>query len=158
MAGQPGQGTGNKNALGNKGGGRKTIKDERADAEYLWKIFTGEMSREAVEKKLKSGKFSIKDTWIAKALAGNERFINTIVKKLFPDSVDFTANLNQKQMETLEGNVRALLELSAEVSRTYGRAPTGKNAFDPSHGVDTAMAALGITRKRKKKKRRIVKI
>jgi len=69
---------------GNKGGGRKSAYQEKADAAFLWEVFTKQLDKEELKEILK-GNHSIKDAWIAKALSGNERFINQIVHKLFPD-------------------------------------------------------------------------
>jgi len=52
---------GNKNAVGNPGGGRKSAYQEKADAEMLHKIFFGEHTEEEIRNLLKKGKYSIKD-------------------------------------------------------------------------------------------------
>ena len=72
---------------GNRGGGRKSAYQERADAAFLWEIFTRPMDREEVRALLATGKYSIRDVFVSKAFAGNERFIELLVRKLFPDSV-----------------------------------------------------------------------
>lgn len=70
---------------GNKGGGRKSAYQELADAKLLWEVFTKPMTVEKIKKRIESGKYSIKDVWILKARQGNEKFIQQIVHKLFPD-------------------------------------------------------------------------
>ena len=65
---------GNQNAKGNKGGARKSAYQERADAIMLEKMFMDEMAKEDIQKKLASGKYSIKDVFVSKAFAGNEKF------------------------------------------------------------------------------------
>ena len=52
----------------------------------MWKVFTEKLSKEELTEILR-GKHSIKDVWITKAFAGNERFIQQIVHKLFPESL-----------------------------------------------------------------------
>lgn len=76
---------GSKNALGNKGGGRKSAYQERADAIMLEKMFLEEMSKEEVQQKLASGKYSLKEVFVSKAFAGNERMLLAMFNKLFPD-------------------------------------------------------------------------
>lgn len=70
---------------GNKGGGRKSAYQEQADAKMLWEMFFGLQSKEEIQKKLKGGKYSLKDVFVSKAFAGNERILVEIFKKLFPD-------------------------------------------------------------------------
>lgn len=73
---------------GQKGrSGRKSTYQEKADAALLWKVFTDKFSKEELMVILK-GKHSIRDVWIAKAYAGNERFIQQIVHKLFPEKME----------------------------------------------------------------------
>lgn len=79
--------TNNKGIKGNKGGGRKSAYQERADADLLWKVFTEKHSKEELTELLR-GKYSIKDVWITKAFAGNERFIQQIIHKLFPEKME----------------------------------------------------------------------
>jgi len=80
---------------GKKGvSGRKSAYQERADADFLWKVFTDKFSKEELTNLL-TGKHSIKDAWIAKAYSGNERFIQQIVHKLFPDNLDLTTGGEQ---------------------------------------------------------------
>ena len=76
---------GNKNAAGNRGGGRKSAYQEYADAELLHEMFFNEISREEVQKKLASGKYSLKDLFVSKAFAGNDRALLALFHKAFPD-------------------------------------------------------------------------
>jgi hypothetical protein len=81
---------GNKNALGNKGGGRKSAYQENADATLLREMFLNPMSREEIQAKLKSGKYSLKDLFVSKGYSGNERVLLALFHKYFPD--DLLAN------------------------------------------------------------------
>ena len=76
---------GNKAAVGNKGGGRPSAYQERENADLLWDMFYGNLSEKEIEKKIKSGKFSLNDRFLQKALAGNERVMTEVFKKLFPE-------------------------------------------------------------------------
>lgn len=115
---------GNQNAKGNKGGGRKSAYEERADAEFLWKMFTEPVDKAVLMKKIATGKFSILESMVIKALSGNERLISDIFKKLFPDSMNLTANMNQKQMKQLEDNVKDILEIAATMSKRNTKSTT----------------------------------
>jgi hypothetical protein len=57
-----------------------------ADAKLLWDAFTKKLTQEDVQQIL-SGKYSIKDIWMAKAHGGNDRLIQQIIQKLFPDQL-----------------------------------------------------------------------
>ena len=87
----------NNGAHGVKGkSGRKTIQVERANAEMLEKMFMDEMSKEEVQKKLASGKYSLKDVFVSKAFAGNERLLSQIFHKLFPDKSEIGGEITTK--------------------------------------------------------------
>ena len=88
-------GTNNGN-VGKKGlSGRKSAYIEKADATLLWKVFTEKLSKEELTEILR-GKHSIKDVWITKAFAGNERFIQQIVHKLFPETMKVEEDITIK--------------------------------------------------------------
>ncbi|HYC79960.1 MAG TPA: hypothetical protein VEC17_02950 [Candidatus Binatia bacterium] len=79
---------GNKNALGNTGGGRKSAYQERADAETLHRMFFAEHDYNELKSIVKSGKFSVKDQFLLKALEGDSKAMAAIFKKLFPDKME----------------------------------------------------------------------
>ena|SRR3990167_5076060 len=84
----------NNGAHGVKGrSGRKSIGQEKADYEMLEKMFLNEMAKEDVQKKLASGKYSLKDVFVSKAFAGNERLLSQVFHKLFPDQSTLNLNL-----------------------------------------------------------------
>lgn len=100
---------GNQNAKGKKTG-RKSAYQEKADAEFLWDIFLKKYTVEEIKAKLKKGKFSIKDVWISKLVGGNERMLNQLIRKLFPDqkNVELSGEigiLNAKELARLK-NIR----------------------------------------------------
>ena len=78
---------------GNKGGRRKSAYQERADAIMLEKMFMDEMAEEDIQKKLASGKYSVKDVMVSKAFAGNEKLITAMFNKLFPDMLNIEGSL-----------------------------------------------------------------
>ena len=81
---------------GNKGGGRKSAYQEQGDAKMLWQMFDDPKMIEVLKKRVQSGKFSVKDVMQLKMLGGNERLIDSVFKKLFPDleKVDHSGAVN----------------------------------------------------------------
>lgn len=78
---------GSKNALGNKGGGRKSAYQELQDALDLEDAFVNEQDVAALVAKIKSGKFSIFDRMKLLALSGKETTINKLIDKLVPTKI-----------------------------------------------------------------------
>ena len=81
---------GNTYAKGNKGGGRASAYQELQEAVWhadAWKI---DSDVPALQAKLKTGKYSVRDVFLAKALQGNERILGIFANKLLPDLVDHT--------------------------------------------------------------------
>lgn len=141
MAGIPGQGTGNKNAAGNKGGGRKSAYQEQADAEFWLEMFLEPVEKSVIAKRLATGKYSVKDVMLSKALAGNDRLIEAMYKKLVPDKLDLQGNLQQKTSAVLEGNLRNLLEMSVTVGKQSTKLTTVKRT-DNTKSVEEALLSL----------------
>ena len=108
----------NHNGKGNKGGGRKSAFQERADADLLWKMFFGELSEQTILKKVRTGKYSLKDVFVKKGFDGNERILSEIFRKLFPDNVNL--NTNTKVLFELEKQTKDILAslLDTDESKT----------------------------------------
>ncbi len=114
---------------GNRGGGRKSAYQENMDADLLWEMFFGEMSRDEVEEKIKSGKYSLKDLWLSKGLAGNDRVLSEMFRKLFPD-------LSKRKVET-EGGITVNItryreEDSLSHLASHVEPPEEKNGDNPT--------------------------
>lgn len=145
---------GNQNAVGNRGGpGRKSLYAERADAEFLWKMFTEDANRTQLKKRIKTGKHSILDMMILRALGGSEKLMGDIFKKLFPDSMNMTANLNQKQMATLENNIRTLIEVAGGGAKK--KVIVGSDPERLSQSIKAASEALKKTKTKVKLKLKV---
>jgi len=93
---------GNQNAVGHKGGGgRKTIRQEKADYDLLREMFFkpqdyGEvLKRVAVSQKTKTGKFSIWELYVAKAMSGNDNYIFKVFDRLFPETINHQGNISE---------------------------------------------------------------
>lgn len=84
------KGTNNGN-VGKKGrSGRKSFYQEKADAQFLNDVFFGKLDKEEIKKQIASGKYAIKDVFISKAFSGNDKMIEILIKKLFPDKKEIT--------------------------------------------------------------------
>jgi hypothetical protein len=78
---------------GNKGGGRKSAYQEKHDADLLSDIWHKPMVREEIKQRLAQGKYSLRDMFISKAYAGNERILSEIFKKLYPDKLEHSGDI-----------------------------------------------------------------
>jgi hypothetical protein len=76
---------GNQNAVGNRGGGRKTAIQERRDVEFFKAIWNGEFSEAKLKRIIRSGKHGSKHIFAAKCMSGNARALNKLVDKLYPN-------------------------------------------------------------------------
>lgn len=90
--------TGKKNALGNKGGGRKSAYQEAKDAKFLDQIWEGDYDEEELERlvKQKKKRKGAKHVFAALALAGSEKTLNKLVDKLFANKQDITFEDNRE--------------------------------------------------------------
>lgn len=75
---------------GNKGGGRKSAYQELADATEAYRIFFQDHDQEELERKIGSGKFSIKDRFLLNAMEGDTPTVLKAYHKAVPDNVDIT--------------------------------------------------------------------
>jgi len=80
---------GNQYAKGNKGGGRPSLK------ETLWHKEKWENDEEVrkLESKVASGKYSIRDVWLLKALKGNDAILKQAADKVLADLIDFQGDV-----------------------------------------------------------------
>lgn len=90
----------NKGSKGNKGGGRLSAYEEWQNAEWHANAWEVDSDVPVLQAKLKSGKYSVRDVFLAKALQGNERILGIFANKLLPDLVDHTT-----KGEKIEGQV-----------------------------------------------------
>jgi hypothetical protein len=87
---------GNKNAVGNRGGGRKSAYQELSDAQQFRDLFFEEQDQEAIEAKIRAGRFSLKDRYALNGMEGDTRVLNKIVDKILPDGLDVKATVGLK--------------------------------------------------------------
>jgi hypothetical protein len=76
---------GEKRALGNKGGGRKSAYQELVDAEYWFKMWFKEVDVKELQRKVKKGKVSPEQRFILAMVEGRETTLITMFRRLFPE-------------------------------------------------------------------------
>lgn len=112
MAGKKGSNLGNKNALGNKGGGRWSAYKELGAAKFLADVYFKPHSQEEIEALIRSGTFSLADRHILNAMEGDQKAIEAFTKKLFPDV---------QEVSGLEGRAIDLnVGIKSAINKTYG--------------------------------------
>lgn len=74
--------------------GRKTIREEFKAFRQAEKIFFDEHDQEAIEKKITSGRFSIKDRFILNAMEGDTATVLKAYHKAVPDIVEGSIDTN----------------------------------------------------------------
>lgn len=112
---------GNTNAQGNRGGGRKSAREELADIQDLLKIWDGSYGTvEDLKKKIDSGKFGAKDMFAARCLSGESKYMAKLVDKLFANrshvAVDADVSVEDERTEQL----RQMIEDAKTLAQTTG--------------------------------------
>jgi hypothetical protein len=78
---------GNKYAIGNKGGGRKSAFQEQADAAFFADLWNGRLKKERLQRKIQKGRYGAKHILAVKILEGNEKLLAKLLDKFFPDQI-----------------------------------------------------------------------
>lgn len=116
-------GTNNNSSGGNSNSGRKSVYQERADVDALYKMFFGDMSKEEVQAKLKTGKYSLFDSFLAKGFSGNDKILTALFNRVFPANVNIGSQEGNPLVilsdEELNNNIR-------ELQRVLGTALAGE--------------------------------
>lgn len=138
---------GNNGNHGKKGrSGRKSAYVEASRAEWIWEIFQKPLDKSKLAKKILTGTCTPEEIILLKIVSGNDRILAEYFKKLFPDSLNVAANMNQKQMEELEEGMRKILEMTGKARKKQASASVGGETLD--RAIRTAENAV----KRKKQK------
>ena len=88
---------GNQNSKGHKGsGGRPSAYKERVNAETLANMYFEKQDQEKIEDDIRAGKFSIQQRHILNAMEGEQKAIDVIVRKLFPDTMKVEEDITIK--------------------------------------------------------------
>ncbi len=136
---------GNQNAVGNRGGGRKSAYQEGADAAMLREMFLTPMSREEVQAKLKSGKYSLKDLFVSKGYTGNERVLLALFHKFFPDDL-LTAENRKADAEGTEltpETVKSVEDVMTLIEETIHSVRSGSMSVQAAANVGR-LASLAL--------------
>ena len=77
---------GNQNARNHNGSmaGRKSAYQELADARDLHELFTRQLDRASLQAAFDSGKCSLQEALLTKAIMGSERILLSIFERLYP--------------------------------------------------------------------------
>lgn len=85
---------------GKKGrSGRKSHYQEKSDAAALSKMFFEPMSQEALEKRIRAGRFSIKDRYLLTAMEGDTIVLTKMFSKVFPDKTKLSGDKDGDPIE-----------------------------------------------------------
>jgi hypothetical protein len=134
---------GNQNAVGNKGGGRKSAYQENADASMLREMFLNPMSRDEVQAKLKSGKYSLKDLFVSKGYAGNERVLLALFHKYFPDDLLVNRQTDEGEAGVTLDAVKSVDDVMALIQDTINGVRSGSMSVQAATNVGR-LAALAL--------------
>ncbi len=113
---------GNQNHKGKRGGGgRPSAYHELANAQTLAALYFEDHSQEEIENKISKGRFSLKDRHILNGMEGDQRAIDVVIKKLFPD---------KQELGGMDGGAIDLnVGLKTTISKIYGGGESGKNGL-----------------------------
>lgn len=75
----------NQNALGNRGGGRKSAYREGKDASWLKKAWSKNFDINELRKKIENGVYSVQDIFLLNALEGQPAVLKVMADKMLPD-------------------------------------------------------------------------
>jgi hypothetical protein len=134
---------GNQNAVGNKGGGRKSAYQENADASMLREMFLNPMSRDEVQAKLKSGKYSLKDLFVSKGYAGNERVLLALFHKYFPDDLLVNRQTDDGEAGVTLDAVKSVDDVMTLIQDTINGVRSGSMSVQAATNVGR-LAALAL--------------
>jgi hypothetical protein len=134
---------GNQNAVGNKGGGRKSAYQENADASMLREMFLNPMSRDEVQAKMKSGKYSLKDLFVSKGYAGNERVLLALFHKYFPDDLLANRQTDEGEEGIALDEVKSVDDVMTLIQGTINGVRSGSMSVQTATNV-ARLAALAL--------------
>lgn len=127
---------GNKNAVGNKGGGRKSAIQERINTDFLVDLWHGKLDLKTLQKKIKRGNgYGMMHVVAVKCINGDTKMISKVMDKLFPNQqrIEQTTDLNTE---------RAVQELNDIINNA--KTAITDNTADDSDGSDELVAPLSV--------------
>lgn len=84
---------------GNKGGGRKNASQEKADFDFLVKLWDGdEKILDKIQSIVSSGNFGAKHIVALKCLNGDEKLLKTLMDKLFVNKISNEMSIHSEDI------------------------------------------------------------
>ena len=95
------------------------------------------MSREEVQAKLKSGKYSLKDLFVSKGYAGNERVLLALFNKNFPDDLLTAESRNTDANENghAQDAVKSVEDVMTLIEATINSVRSGSMSVQAASNV-----------------------
>jgi hypothetical protein len=137
------KGTNNGNHGAEGRSGRKSAYQENADAAMLREMFTVPMSRDEVQAKLKSGKYSLKDLFVSKGYAGNERVLLALFHKYFPDDLLVNRQPDMGEDGLAPDAVKTVDDVMALIESTINGVRSGTMSVQAAANV-SRLASLAL--------------
>lgn len=139
------KGTNNGNHGAKGRSGRKGAGVEWNNAEILREMFFTDQGRNETLDKLKTGKYSLKDVFVSKAYAGNERFLLAVFNKNFPDAAlrDFGG---EDRGDFEPGKIKSIDDVLGLIEETINRVRAEPTTLDRANSLgrlaSTAIKAI----------------
>jgi len=99
------KGVGNKNAKGNKGGGRKSAYKEDEMAQMLKDAFFKGIDKEELKKKLEENNIKLFDLTLDKAIKSSS-ILMTLFQKLYPDKIESKSEHTYPQIKVVKPKIK----------------------------------------------------
>lgn len=106
---------GNQNALGNRGGGRKSAYDEYKDARWLSEAWSSPVLIEKLKNKIEVERcYSPQEMFLWKALNGDAAILKCFVGTIFSQKTEQDYSWREVTQEEVEETVRRLVKMEEE--------------------------------------------
>jgi len=109
----------------------------------LREMFLTPMSRDEVQAKLKSGKYSLKDLFVSKGYAGNERMLLALFHKYFPDDLLANRQTDEGEAGITQDAVKSVDDVMTLIQDTINGVRSGSMSVQAAANVGR-LAALAL--------------
>jgi hypothetical protein len=106
-------------------------------------MFLTPMSRDEVQAKLKSGKYSLKDLFVSKGYAGNERMLLALFHKYFPDDLLANRQTDEGEVGITQDDVKSVDDVMALIEDTINGVRSGSMSVQAAANVGR-LASLAL--------------
>lgn len=145
------KGTNNGNHGAKGRSGRKGAGVERNNAQILREMFFTDQGRNETLEKLKTGKYSLRDVFVSKAYAGNERMLLALFNKNFPDAALRDAGGEGREAENADrtpDKVKTVGDVLRLIEETINRVKAESMTLDQANSLGrlagTAIKAIEV--------------